>query len=65
MSNASIDLYTLFMPVINLFRNWLEIEVSFANVSFPLWAVICFVLLVCIFVRVLASIGGIITHYVD
>ena len=65
MNTVSIDLYNLFFPVIQLFRNWLEIEVSFAGVSFPLWAVVCFVLLLSIFVRVLASLGGIITHYVD
>lgn len=62
---ANIDLYGLFIPVVNLFRTWLNIEVSFANVTFPMWAVSCFILLVSIFIRVLASIGGIITHYVD
>lgn len=65
MNAVTIDLYNLFMPVIQLFRNWLEIEVSFSNVSFPLWAVICFVLLVSIFIRVLASLGAIVVHYSD
>lgn len=62
---ANIDLYNFYIPVVNLFRQWLTIEVSFANVTFPMWAVVCFILLLAIFVRVLASIGGIITHYVD
>lgn len=65
MNTVSIDLYNLFMPVVQLFRNWLEINVSFAGTTFPLWAVICFVLLVSIFIRVLASLGAIIVHYAD
>lgn len=55
---ASIDLYNLFLPAIQFLRNWLEIEVSFAGVTFPIWAIFAFIILLAIFMRVLGSLGG-------
>ena len=58
MNSLTIDLYPLFHSAINLINDWLNISVSFAGVTFNLWAIFGFIILLGIFLRVLGALGG-------
>lgn len=47
------DLRNLFMPCIDLLKDWLTIEVTLFGFSFKLWGVFAFVLMLGIFVRLI------------
>ena len=58
MNSLTIDLYPLFHSAVNLINDWLNISVSFAGVTFNLWAIFGFIILLGIFLRVLGALGG-------
>lgn len=48
----------LFTPVMNLFLDFLSIQVVFGGLSFPVWAFFAFSILIGIFMRIISVIGG-------
>lgn len=55
----TFDLSSLFMPCIELLKDWLTIDVVLFGYSFKLWGVFAFMLMLGIFVRLVQALTGI------
>lgn len=55
----TIDLSALFMPCIDLLKEWLTIDVLFFGHSFKLWGIFAFILMLGIFVRLIQFLTGV------
>ena len=55
---VTADLFIFFDSAVDFVADWLNIQISFGVVTFPLWAIFAFLLLLGIFMRLVSALGG-------